>query len=308
MQSHKATSSRSIASPRKRLLRRDSSGALRPVFDVQPVGVESPSSTLIIERLNVDSLEPQARLVTDLQLHLFLNDNEIDFYGGSQCRSISVRRGQVGVCPRNEWHSISFHQPTSMLSMHIDDKVVSEVALEITKSMAFTPSLPPVMDDRRITHLMFALAEEQERGYPTGELLVDTLELAIVKVLVGCDASAHLNNSIVHYKLGPARLKRVLEFMHANLSKKVKLRHLAECAGLSANFFSAQFRAETGIAPHRYLTELRIDLAKRLLTETRETMLEVAASTGFENQQHFATVFRRLVGVPPTAYRHSMTE
>lgn len=304
----KSTADDFSANLRKRLLRRAPSGVCRPVFDVQPIGVESPSSTLIVERLDVGPLEPQARLVTDLQLHLFLNDNSIDFYRGSQFNSVSVRRGEVGVCPRNEWHSISFVHPISMLSVHIDDKVVAEVALDLTRNMGFTPTLPPVMDDGRIAHLLFALAEEQERGYPTGALLVDTLELAIVKLLVSREGPSQKTNSVVHFKLGPARLKRVLEFMHANLNRKVKLKHLAECAGLSTNFFSAQFHAETGVAPHRYMTELRIGLAKRLLRETRETVLEVAFATGFESQQHFATVFRRLVGVAPTTYRHSMAK
>ena len=269
------------------------------------MGIASPSSTLIVERLDIDLIEPQTRLLTDLQLHLFLNDGSVNFYGGTEGASMPVRRGQVGICPRNQWHSISFRQPTSMLSVHIDDSIISEVSLEIAKGRQLDPSLPPIMEDLRLTHLLFALAEEQAHGYPTGELIVDALELAIVKLLVSRQPP-HSTSSAIRYKLGPARLKRVLEFMQANLGRKVTLRQLAECVGLSTNFFSEQFRAETGLAPHRYMTKSRIDLAKQMLSKTRDSVLEVAMAVGFENQQHFATVFRRSVGVAPSVYRHMM--
>jgi len=290
-----------------RLLRRDPSGVLQPAFDVTPIGAPSPSPSFIVERLHVHSLDWQTRLLSDHHFHLFLNNATIDFNEGKRSAAIPVRTGQVGVCPRNEWHSISFSEPVSMLAVRLDHAVLSEVSVEIAKGMRFDPSLSPIMNDRRLTHLLFTLAEEQKRGYPMGDLLVDTIEVAIAKLLASCHGSLIADGS-AGYKLGPVRLKRVKEFMHANLARKVNLKQLAACADLSTSFFSAQFRAETGLAPHQYLTKLRIDFAKQLLRETRASVLEVGMAAGFENQQHFATVFRRIAGVAPTAYRHMVCE
>jgi AraC family transcriptional regulator len=48
---------------------------------------------------------------------------------------------------------------------------------------------------------------------------------------------------------------------------------------------------------------LRIEQSKRLLENRQLSVLEVAQSVGFDNPQHFATVFRRFAGVSPSTYR-----
>jgi len=99
---------------------------------------------------------------------------------------------------------------------------------------------------------------------------------------------------------------RVLEFMHANLHRQVSLGDLTACAGLSASHFSHQFRASTGASPSRYMLKLRIELSKQLLRNLKLSVLDVALAAGFENQQHFATVFRRIAGIPPSEYRRNL--
>jgi AraC family transcriptional regulator len=257
-----------------------------------------------VEKMDIKFLEPQIRLLTDLQIHLFMNGSSVDFRKGAKSISLSVQSGQVGISPRHEWHSISFRQPISIFSIRLDDAILSEVSLELAKGMILIPSSQQIIDDGRLGHVLLALSEEQQRGFPTGELIVDTLELVIAKLLLNQYASPIVDVSLNH-KLGPARLKRALDFMHANLNRKVRLKQLADCVGLSRNFFSAQFRAETGYAPHQYMTSLRIDLAKQILMTTKHSILEVGISVGFDNQHHFATVFRRIAGVTPTAYRNT---
>jgi AraC-like DNA-binding protein len=67
--------------------------------------------------------------------------------------------------------------------------------------------------------------------------------------------------------------------------------------------FAAQFRAATGVRPHDYVLERRIDRARTLLREEDMPLVEVALSVGFQTQAHFTTVFRRLVGEAPGRWR-----
>jgi len=101
----------------------------------------------------------------------------------------------------------------------------------------------------------------------------------------------------------PRRLSRVVDFMHANIDRQIRLSELARCAGMSLSHFSHQFRASTNTSPYQYMLSLRIDRSKKMLRNANLSVLDVALATGFENPQHFATVFRRIVGISPSDYR-----
>lgn len=66
-------------------------------------------------------------------------------------------------------------------------------------------------------------------------------------------------------KRAPRALRRVVEFMHANMDKQIGLKDLADCAGLSLSHFSFQFRASTNQSPHQYMLRLRVERSKELL-------------------------------------------
>ena len=59
----------------------------------------------------------------------------------------------------------------------------------------------------------------------------------------------------------------------------------------------------THTSPYKYMLGLRIRQSRKMLRNPKLSVLDVSLATGFENQQHFATVFRRMVGVSPSTYR-----
>jgi len=74
-------------------------------------------------------------------------------------------------------------------------------------------------------------------------------------------------------------------------------------SGLNARTFSRRFRAATGYAPIDYVQALRIEEAKQALETDRVPIEDVAASVGYEDAASFRRVFKRRVGLTPTAYR-----
>jgi transcriptional regulator GlxA family with amidase domain len=91
------------------------------------------------------------------------------------------------------------------------------------------------------------------------------------------------------------RLKRVLDYIEANLSEPMTLPNLAAAAGLSRMHFASQFRAATGLRPHDFVIRRRIERAQELLRDPASPLVEVALSVGFQTQAHFTTVFRAMV-------------
>jgi AraC-like DNA-binding protein len=78
-----------------------------------------------------------------------------------------------------------------------------------------------------------------------------------------------------------------------------QLRDLARQTHLSLS----RFTAETGVSPGQFLVRTRIEASKRRLAEAAEPIMQIAMSLGFSSSQYFATVFKRITGATPRAYR-----
>jgi len=93
-------------------------------------------------------------------------------------------------------------------------------------------------------------------------------------------------------------LKRILDYMEANLVREMHLDELAGVVDLSCSHFSRGFKASTGVSPHQWLMQRRIALAKELLLR-RENIAVAAQMAGFANQSHFTKIFRTMTGTTP---------
>jgi AraC family transcriptional regulator len=78
---------------------------------------------------------------------------------------------------------------------------------------------------------------------------------------------------------------------------------LAALVNVSARHFGRLFKASTGLSPHAFMNELRVERARRLLGEGELCVAAVAAEVGFSNPSHFAAFFRRATGEAPGAFR-----
>lgn len=99
------------------------------------------------------------------------------------------------------------------------------------------------------------------------------------------------------------RLRRVVEHVDARLTSRLTLQKLANVAGLSRMHFAAQFKLATGMSPHQFVLNRRIERAKTMLIGTAEELVGVALGVGFQSQAHFTTVFKRFVGETPHRWR-----
>jgi AraC family transcriptional regulator len=103
--------------------------------------------------------------------------------------------------------------------------------------------------------------------------------------------------------LSPAALRRVQLFVEANLGLPIRLRDLAARAALSPYHFSRAFKISAGMTPRAFVEYCRVERAKRLLTESTQPVVEVAAETGLGTQSRLTTTFKRRTGLTPAAYR-----
>ncbi len=99
-----------------------------------------------------------------------------------------------------------------------------------------------------------------------------------------------------------AEIERACAYMEAHYAEHICLNQLCRCANLSKSTLLRAFPRSKGVTPYRYLENIRVGAAKKLLEEGVPP-LEAAMWTGFADQNHFTNAFSRFIGLAPGAYR-----
>ena len=159
------------------------------------------------------------------------------------------------------------------------------------------------MVDPRLAALIAAVNAERIKGFPSGRLFLDSIEQALAVALVEGYTARHSSMQVYRGGLGSGRLRRIKEFIDANIEADLTILEIAQSVELSAAHFSRMFRKSTGETPHQFVLRHRIERAKEMLRAPEARVLDVAVACGFKTQQHFARVFRSVCGTSPTEYR-----
>ena len=160
--------------------------------------------------------------------------------------------------------------------------------------------------DPLIEQIAHAIRSEMVDPAPAGRMLAETLGTALaVHVLRNHSNIEPASTSMpsVRGGLDARRLRRVADYIEAHLGQDMSIETLANEACLSPFHFARAFKAATGTAPHRYLTDRRIDRARSLIFDGQMPLAAISEVCGFSSQAHFTRWFKRIVGVTPGVYR-----
>jgi AraC-like DNA-binding protein len=135
------------------------------------------------------------------------------------------------------------------------------------------------------------------------QLFMDSLTMTICSHLVGQYGQSPEAISRFKGGLAPWQRRRVVELFKEHLDGEVKLETLAEECRLSVSHFARSFRRSFGTSAHRYLILHRVEIAKALLSETNNSLVEIAAQTGFSDQAALTRTFANAVGTTPGKWR-----
>jgi len=103
--------------------------------------------------------------------------------------------------------------------------------------------------------------------------------------------------------LRPAVMRRVEEFVQADLAGEISLESLASVACMSVDHFLRSFRAASGVTPYQYVLALRLRKAAVMLKAGKAPIGAIALQCGFGNPSHFSVKFHAHFGVSPSRYR-----
>jgi AraC family transcriptional regulator len=112
---------------------------------------------------------------------------------------------------------------------------------------------------------------------------------------IDLDPSAH--------SLDHIRLRRVLDYIAANIKDDITLVNLAGVAGYSPFHFARKFTLAMGISPHRYISRIRLENAMAELAARKLPLAQIALNAQFSSQASFTRAFHRAIGMTPREYR-----
>jgi AraC-like DNA-binding protein len=106
--------------------------------------------------------------------------------------------------------------------------------------------------------------------------------------------------------LTPRALEQVRDYIEQNLADSIRMEILADITGLSHSYFAHAFKRSTGLSPHCFLMQRRLEHAQKLLAETDMPLAQIAQASGFSDQSHFSRRFRQSMGLTPGSFRQSL--
>lgn len=104
------------------------------------------------------------------------------------------------------------------------------------------------------------------------------------------------------------RLGKLIDWVRANLALPHSLESMSEQAAMSKRTLQRQFLDATGLAPHEWLVQERVSVAKQLLESPQPAISVVGERTGFGSEESFRRQFRRVAGVSPVHYRKAFLQ
>lgn len=196
----------------------------------------------------------------------------------------------------NDFHRIAANNTESSSSIVIsfsetaaDSELIK--ALGFSARVSFSPSEETVKNINLLYEYFVTNGEYKEIK------LKHLLNIILCNVLENSTVVKN-KNSFCHPAVGKA-----MSMILTDVSKSTSLDEIAKKLNLSPSYFSDLFKKETGRSFSKWLREIRIEHAKRLLEENEISVLDVGFECGYETPSQFIKMFKRETGATPSAYR-----
>jgi AraC-like DNA-binding protein len=211
-----------------------------------------------------------------------------------------VGAGQIALINPGQVHSgvPVLGRAVTYRMLYFDIDLMRSTAEELNAGQGVLPEFTSVVVNDTILRLklirLCRIMAGRSEGLERQSLLVD----AMAHLLSGYAGVRKPREASVEH---PCAVRQAKAFMAADLDQKITLDDLARCVGLSRYHLIRIFKQHTGLPPHLYRTQRRIDLAKTLLRQGMP-FAQVALETGFTDQSHFTNKFKQFTAATPSQY------
>lgn len=267
---------------------------------------EQPWRGVLLESHPVQPGEIPQHEHPDLVLHLQqVGSDDFEWWSGGKNAIEHTRPGSMILIPPGTSDRLKWSGPSKRLIVSVVQSHLSKFANDLGANHAPEFMTNWSLHNPSTQHLIAEMGREARRNFPLGNLYADLLAIGLQTQLLKNHAVNPIKTSALKGGISLPKLKRVMEYINANLAEDVHLESIATELDLSASHFAHEFRNSTGQTPYQYMLDQRMAKAKDLLRGTKLPVQFISASTGFSSPANFVRTFRQRVGLTPEVWRRS---
>lgn len=236
-----------------------------------------------------------------------LTGGDVRWATRNTARAGCFRRGRVAIIPARTWLRMRPVSPLTATTVHISPERTNRAFnIDNGSQLLEQANLRIGMNDPLVASCLTALANELKNPTEHGSIMVDSVIISLLhQVLFSANRTANMR---APGGLSAATLRKLEEYIEAQLSDPIRLADLARLVSLSEFYFCKAFKAATGMTAHQFVTSARLRQARTMLANPAMDITDIALAVGFSSHSHLCTVFRREVGTSPSLYRKSLIQ
>lgn len=217
------------------------------------------------------------------------------FASGGHVTSRCIPKGSIFFLPAGHACEVGLHGALDTLHIYLRANLVPVHDV--------TPLL--VERDVVIQHLAHAIEQALCENVSNSDLFIDPIALALANRVSAISRRSE-PRQVQTAGLPDYELRRLQDFIEANLEGEITLAAMASACGIGTKSFVRAFAATTGKSPYQYVIAARVERAKRLIEQNQQGLAEIALCCGFSHQEHLTRAFRKLTGQTPGRYRRDV--
>jgi AraC family transcriptional regulator len=221
-------------------------------------------------------------------------------------RSVAIgtfRRGVVIIIPEGSSSRWDIPKPVDVVQLYLPHTTLKRVADEADTAAPIDLLERTAHPDPVTSRLLLSAADVLEGNAALDTLFRHQLTDLLATRLLAAHAGSPTTFQPTMGGLSPKVLLRAIERLRSDSDADVSLAALASDAGLSRFHFCRAFKESTGLSPHAWLRQHRLEQAMNMLRDPDASVVSVAAALGYASQTAFAAAFKRLTGETPSDWR-----
>jgi AraC family transcriptional regulator len=218
----------------------------------------------------------------------------------------TARTGVVTIIPAGSSARWDIPGPVNVVQLYLPHKTLERIAGEAEMTAPGALVERTGHPDLITSRLLMSAAEVLEGSEALDALFRQQLTDLLATRLLAAHTGSPITFQPLTGGLSPTALRRAVERLRSDVDADVSLAALASDAGLSRFHFCRAFKESTGLSPHAWLRQHRLEQAMNMLRDTDESVVSVAAALGYASQTAFAAAFRKLTGETPSDWRRRM--
>jgi len=284
--------------------RRPADAEMARVLHTKPLRMASDPSSGTIAHWKHEPLHDVVEPMTD---HVIMAYNgsmqRVERRSGRSVAIGTFRPGVVIIIPEGSSSRWDIPKPVDVVQLYLPHTMLERVAREANTATPTDLLERTGHPDPITSRLLLSAADSLEGNGALDALFRHQLtDLLATRVLAAHTGSPTTIQPAMG-GLSPKVLLRAIERLRSDSDADVSLAALASDAGLSRFHFCRAFKESTGLSPHAWLRQHRLEQAMNMLRDTDASVVSVAAALGYASQTAFAAAFRKLTGETPSDWR-----